>query len=565
MKRKVYKFDEAPVWPASEHIDDPMIVRAKTDLNFHRWERNASTGTHAKRDALLLSMARGLRQLKSTLSAQSIHYLYWGGLPSWFEFLDTSKRLRRPIRRVSDIDRPLLQDFVSWLRTRSARTESGYLSGGTVRSLYGCLKTILTQCVAAGELSIDCFPRKLFPHAQRELKSPAPYPKESMQALLNALAGDLRAIRAGTFLGTQPDRLLVYFLLIAVRTGRNPTSLCELKRDAIQPHPLKPETHSLLTTYKRRGNTLATLSVGKASAEEKISVLAADTSALIRDVLVLTSELLADAPEELQNSLWLYRRSRRWVSLGSVAVFSKKVLYTSIGRFVARHKLFAHDDFGLPGSQRPMELTVMRLRKTFATRMWELSGGDVAMTAVLLGNQPHVTDTHYLAVTPEMMRNHHFLGRCLEVELRGTSKDVATLARLAKDMGIEVDEAKRLVSGGSNTGVGRCSSPLHGRYAPKDGHTPCSAFLHCFRCPNQVIMESDLYRMYSFYWLLVKERNLLGRNRWQKAYGWVVREIDRVITPHFTASIVKQAKDKAFADPHPMWRDRTMIQEQIHG
>jgi hypothetical protein len=187
------------------------------------------------------------------------------------------------------------------------------------------------------------------------------------------------------------------------------------------------------------------------------------------------------------------------------------------------------------------------------------------MTANLLGNRPHVTDTHYLAVTPEMMRNHHFLGKCLEVELRGTGRDAATLARLAKEMRVEVDDIKRILAGESNTGVGRCSSPLNGRYAPKDGHTACSAFLHCFRCPNQVVMESDLYRMYSFYWLLVKERNLLGRNRWHKVYGWVIREIDRVIAPHFAASTVKQAKEKAFVDPHPMWRDRTMLLGRDYG
>jgi len=424
---------------------------------------------------------------------------------------------------------------------------------------------VLTRCVAAGELPIDCFPRGLFPHVDRALRPHTPYTKEEMQALMTALADDLRAIRAGTFIGTQPDRLLVYYLLIAIRTGRNPASLCELKRDAVQPHPLKPDSHSLLTTYKRRGNTVSTLSVRKASTVEEISVLAADTSSLIRDVLALTDKLVAEAPVDLQDRLWLYRRSRRWVKLGAVTVFSKKVLYVSIDRFVKRHQLVALEHTGLPDDQPPMALTVMRLRKTFASRMWELTGGDVAMTAVLLGNQPHVTDTHYLAVTPDMVRNHHFLGRCLEIELRGTSRDASTLSRLAKDMKIEVDEAKRLLSGASNTGVGRCSSPLNGRYAPKDGHTACSAFLHCFRCPNQVIMESDLYRMYSFYWLLVKERNLLGRNRWQKVYGWVAREIDQIIAPHFAAAIVKQAKERAYADPHPMWRDRSMLQGQSHG
>lgn len=374
MKRKVYTLDEVPEFAATEEVADPFVVRAKTDLDFHRWQRHATTGTHARRDELVIAIARALREIKSTQSNETISFLYHGAVSRWFAFLDASASLGHRVRRVSDIDRSALRDYVSWLRTRGAKTTSGYMSTGTVRSLFTGLKTVLMRCVAAGELSIDCFPRGLFPHVDRALKSPTPYMKEEMQALTGALAEDLRAIRAGTFIGTQPDRLLVYYLLIAIRTGRNPASLCELKRDAIQPHPLKPESHSLLTTYKRRGNTVATLSVQKATPFEEISVLAADTSSLIRDVLALTDKLVADAPTELQDRLWLYKRSRRWVGLGAVTVFSKKVLYTSIDRFVTRHRLVTLQHDGLTGDQLPLELTVMRLRKTFASRMWELTG-----------------------------------------------------------------------------------------------------------------------------------------------------------------------------------------------
>ncbi|MFM0470448.1 integrase, partial [Paraburkholderia strydomiana] len=173
----------------------------------------------------------------------------------------------------------------------------------------------------------------------------------------------------------------------------------------------------------------------------------------------------------------------------------------------------------------------------------------------------HVTDTHYLAVTPEMVRNHHFLGKCLEIDLRGNNDDPKVMGRLAKEMRIDVSEVKKILNGGNNTGVSRCSSPFQGRFAPKDGKTACTAFLHCFRCPNQIIMESDLYRLYSFYWLLVKERSLLGRNQWNKVYGWVVREIDSVVALHFPPRSIREAKAKAHATPHPMWRDRSILLE----
>ncbi|WP_250478712.1 MULTISPECIES: hypothetical protein [unclassified Caballeronia] len=230
MKRKAYTLHQVAERSLVEEVEDPLVVRAKTNLDFHRWQRHATTGAHARRDELLISIARALRQLKSTRSNETISFLYHGAVSKWFAFLDAPSSSNRRVRRVSDIDRSVLRDYVSWLQTDSAKTNSGYLSLGTVRSLFTGIKTVLTRCVAAGELPIDCFPRGLFPHVDRALKSPTPYTKEEMQALMTALADDLRAIRAETFVGTQPDRLLVYYLLIAIRTGRNPASLFELKR-----------------------------------------------------------------------------------------------------------------------------------------------------------------------------------------------------------------------------------------------------------------------------------------------------------------------------------------------
>jgi hypothetical protein len=45
----------------------------------------------------------------------------------------------------------------------------------------------------------------------------------------------------------------------------------------------------------------------------------------------------------------------------------------------------------------------------------------------------------------------------------------------------------------------------------------------------------------------------------------VIREIDRVIAPRFPAAVMKQAKEKAFVEPHPMWRDLSMLLVQNHG
>ena len=340
-------------------------------------------------------------------------------------------------------------------RVESA-TETGCLSYATARVCYGGLRAVLMQCIPTGQLRMDCFPRRPFPDVARTSKPYRPYTKEEMQTLMTALAKDLRAIRSGTFSGGNSDRLFIYFLLIAARTGRNPTSLYEMERHALQPHPLKPDTHSLLTTYKRRGNTLAVQSVRKSNLVEQINILPADVSSLIQEVLQLTDGLIAEAPASIKDRLWLYRRRGYGEDRSGVGVLSKRVFNEASNRFLTRHQLRVNTR---SAPNAPTSISVMRLRKTFALRMWELTGGDVVMTAHLLGNQPKVTDTHYLGVTPAMLRNHHFLGKCLEVELRGTSTDAATLTLLAKDMHISVDEVRVILSGDNNTGVGRCSSP----------------------------------------------------------------------------------------------------------
>ncbi|KAF7961408.1 hypothetical protein AWV80_00175 [Cupriavidus sp. UYMU48A] len=144
--------------------------------------------------------------------------------------------------------------------------------------------------------------------------------------------------------------------------------------------------------------------------------------------------------------------------------------------------------------------------------MWHLTGGDLYRTAELVGNKPTVTDTHYLSVTPEMERNHKFLGHVLVATVEGRSSSQEFVAALSKDLHVSEERVLEIVSGRANTGVGRCTDYLNGRFAPRNGRDVCTHFLHCFRCPNQVVMESDLHRLYSFYWLLLKERALLDES-----------------------------------------------------
>jgi hypothetical protein len=87
-------------------------------------------------------------------------------------------------------------------------------------------------------------------------------------------------------------------------------------------------------------------------------------------------------------------------------------------------------------------------------------------------------------------------------------------------------------------------------------------FLSCFRCPSYVLVEEDgdLWRLYSFYWFLIRERARVGASRWTKIYGWIVRLIDEQVTARFDTERVKEAREKARIEPHPFWRDATTME-----
>lgn len=375
-----------------------------------------------------------------------------------------------------------------------------------------------------------------------------------------ALYTDLQEIRRGDFKGTEGDKLAVYILLIAARTGRNPTPLLEMGRDALKPHPLNPKTHSLLVVYKRRGNNVSVQGFKKSIDVEGVATVRVDVASLFREVLEMTSAYVPLVPAGEQNRLWLHRKeSYNPAYKGSVCPLNTDMLHHATQRLIRRRSLRADATDPRTGKALPLQVTIMRLRKTFATRMWQLTGGDLTKTAQLLGNKPQVTDTYYLEVTPEMEYQHKFAGHCLEAILRSTEHDGDTLHRIATDMKVTVEEVERVLNGKNNTGVGRCTSPYYGMFAPKDGTRACTKFLYCFQCPNQVIMQSDLHRLFSFYWLVIKERNLMDRKRWKRAYGWVIREMDGTISQHFDPTAVKEAREQARTSPHPMWRDRALL------
>lgn len=545
------------------------ILSTGCTFDFNRWlylnrpmlQGNSSEQplVRVERDEIVIAVRNAIWRLQQVFAEKTITPLCASGLSNWFNFLDWKYDNNVAILRMEDITEDVIEQYIEWLRFKSADTSTKQLSYSSAKTVYTQTKSVLFECVNVGLLPRSIFPKNPFPNSNRARKSHKPYSKDEMLRLLKALSTDLLDIRQGDFQGTESDKLGVYFFLIAARTGRNPTPLLEAERNALQPHPLNPKTKSLLVLYKRRGNNISLQSFRGAFDIEGIATVQSDVATLFNEVLEITKHHVNEVPPKLQNRLWLCKLETTNQHRGRIVPLDVGTMHMVAKRLINRHNLKLDAVDPETGCNLPFQLTTMRLRKTFATRMWQLSGGDLVKTAQALGNTPRVTDTHYLEVTPQMERQHKFVGHCLEAELRGKETDPETIISIANEMKVSEEEVKRILNGKNNTGVGRCTSPFFGQFAPKDGKTACTTFLYCFQCPNQVVMESDLYRLFSFYWLIIKERNFVDRIKWKKVYGWVIREVDNDISSKFSPKIVKESREAARANPHPMWRDRALL------
>jgi hypothetical protein len=542
------------------------------EVDFRRWlyiGRPTSAEIEASSSRSQLQLA-GRNQLVSALYEISVQvsqevlghslseYLRTG-IRVFFEFIDELSISGSPnVTAVSDIDRTLMIKFIEYLKRQRTQKGGGTLSPISANSIYKSAVNILRRFVDKGILARDVFPSNPFPGAVNAVKKHnVPYSSSEMKCILVALRKDLTNIRAGKFPVKSANYVIgVYFALIAAYTGINTTSLAELTLSGIQQNPLG-DNWILLTTVKRRkpdGKKVERRTIGNAMPTQTAFPQAANNARplpidrtvhrLLIEIIALSQEARELAPEELKSYVFIYvDRSAR--GAGKIQRF-EKYISRSMGSIVVRHEL--RDDRGAP-----MVLRVSRFRVTEADRIFHETG-DIHRTAAALNNSPRVYGSHYVPVTTHMERTFAFVGLALEAFGRRRTNDDAYIDRLATETGLDRPDAAKLLQGHWNTGVARCSDPLTGRFAPRNG-SPCTKFLHCFRCPNMVVLghPDDLYRLFSFYYFLVHERLRLGGKAWKRAYRHVIYIIDELIAPKFPKQLVADARKRAQESPHRMW------------
>ena len=430
---------------------------------------------------------------------------------------------------LSDIDRELIDGYLGHLAGQSVATTAQ-------KCRYSCTKSVLQALsqrgliviVAAGDAAT--FPRNPFPNTNRHYKGETPLPKAQRQAFSAAVKQAVVPIWS-TDVPLTAELLAYALLIVALHTGRNTAPLLEMKRDCLRAHPKDNTTFLIL--WKRRGHNTSKVAIRGDSTHERLlestPAIKTNVERLIRQVITRTEPLLAEATDDLQSRVWLYQ-SRAYKTKGQVAVLSEMMLQNSIQKLVASYGLKDSDG-------QPLRINVSRLRKTFANRIYELLDGDLATTAIALGNTPQVAGRNYLVPSEGAKRNWRFMGEVMVQEF------------LTRTTG-ETYKA---------TPMGRCSDPENGQYAPKIKGATCINFINCLRCRHYAVTGDDLYKLFSFYFRVFVERTRMNKRRWAREYAHIPRLIDDYIVAEglrrgaFKLAAVEAARERARIEPHLFW------------
>jgi integrase len=485
--------------------------------------------------------------LRHHVQGNTLYSLISSGVTPFWRFLDMLyAEAEREIVSLRDIDATLIRQYLAWIELQTAakgKNRGKPWSLSWKKGAFDRLKTLLVnrQKLAPDLVSPDlAFPKNPYPRINLVTPPREPYTDGELRRIVEAINTDLRLLdKEGNAVLSSLQVVVVYLIALAVATGRNPQSLLDLRRDSVYPHPLSDR--EILITEKRRGYSTQVTSYRKADDEsgrsDQVTTIPLNVGDYVRAAMEYTAPLAADASARNADFIFLHRIE--WGPRGGeVHKLNIRKFNQAAESFVFRHGI--KDDHGLP-----LRLYLARLRPTFGTRLYERTR-DVRKVQQALGHSsPQVTARHYITLPESAHRDHTFVGQAMVGWV--TSLDEKNAALLAADGKAPLADVRELLKGGYNTLVARCRNPF------RENGSTCSKYLPCFTCPQMVVFEDDLWRLFSFYYKLLHERVRMNPNDWLQTYGPVIKIIDNEIAPDFPTEKVEAAKRRAQELPHPAW------------
>ena len=460
--------------------------------------------------------------MQASIAIYTVASYCHNGLAHFFKFLSFYCENLGQKLTLNDLCFDLIGHYIIHLKSLD-------ISVVTQKTAYSCTKMVLIASYKQGRF--DCvdikrlFPENPFPYSNRRKKGQRALTQHEKKELISALKIELSRIFG------EKKQLDVYDLSmcainIALVTGMNRTPILELTTDCIKPHPLKANLNLLVSKKRRNHSIQFNLILDQQNIDDWLSVDLKISSIInmiiqrnkrIRDKFEDPMHLLVTSTGSIEDS------QAKWLTISN--------LNQSIKFLVKKHELTDDDD-------NPLVINMQRLRQTFVNRVWELSGQNSVLAARAGKHKPSTGDAHYWEAPVEAESNMRFLGEARVQEMRNGKSSL------------------------QKTPVASCNDNVSGQRAPKNGSI-CSELLGCFRCKDFVVTEDDLYRLFSFYWAVLRARNDFGIKRWNKFLKNIIRIIDNDISPQFDVVYVNLIKDKAKETPHPFWKDLNIVRFAI--
>lgn len=515
-----------------ELASNPIVLVPRN--NFSRANLDFSKWYGGRIDAITyichVQILRFLEKQDTELSLQTICALYTAAT-RFFTFAELRATALDKQLTAQDINRQLIDEYLSHLSGQGISLTSQNLN-------YSQIKCLLLPPGRRGVYNLitegidKTFPSNQFPNINKLKKGETSLTNTEKKSVLKALRASILPIWDDQQLLT--SELLTYCLLIiALHTGRNATPLREMTSECLRAHP--KDNNCFLTVWKRRGyNTSKVILRNEhksTGAIESITSVRFSIERLIRQVISRTAALRKQHPE-FEDCIWLYY-SRESDKKGQVLRLSVSAMSSAIVKLVKTYDLKGSDE-------KPLRLNIGRLRKTFASRIFEILNGDASGTARALGDTKYVTETSYLAASKESKKKWRFMGELLVNEL------------LTNTIGATYHQ----------TPVAKCSNSIQG--SEQTSSLPCTSFMNCIRCTHFAVTADDLYKLYSFYFRIYSERSKMAKQRWEKELSHIPRLIEHYVVEEglrrgiFKLQQVNEAKARAKMRPHPFWSADTI-------
>lgn len=423
---------------------------------------------------------------------------------------------------VEDITPELLEGYRTHLRGSGIEYTTQKSNHALVKSLLTAMRKHSYWQVSKDDFDA-VFPKNPYPNSNKRVKGQKPFSEHEKRQLVVALKQALKPIyltdRTEPLTGYE---LTVCLLAVAMQTGINTTPLLNMTTNSLSDHPLK-SNRKLLTVYKARGNATQLHNLRKSENIELAQGVKLDVAQII-DIIIKLNKPVRDRLSSI--SLLTYHTAKNRGH--SDTTLSGNQIIKNTKKLIKAYDLKDED-------RAIIKVNISRIRKTFINGIYELSGEDILIAAQSAKHKGTGSIDHYLEAPEKSKRNLALLG---EIRVKDLTNDTQT------------------------TPLGRCKDPVNGDKAPKNGSI-CADFLGCFRCKSFVITGDDLYRLYSFYWAIVRNRDSFGRKDWKRHLRNVMSIIDEEVEPAFAergmVGHLQAERERARTNPHPYWINLDML------